>query len=696
VASKRGRRSRGRGRGRGRGGGGGGEGTGTPLERKARGSFGISHLHPEQVTAMEAIQAGHDTLAVLPTGYGKSLIYQVPALLADRPTVVVSPLVALMADQEDSLLRRKLPVIRLDSTLLVGQRREALARLADGGPLVVLTTPETLQSEKHREHFIAAKPWLLAVDEAHCISEWGHDFRPAYLRLGTEREALGDPVVLALTATATPHVQEDIAERLALRDPVVVTAPPHRPNLRLEVAMVPGDRKPERAGLLLKQLKRPGILYCSTTLQTNRVWAALDAGRIPTARYHGRMTKAEREAAQKLYMHPRSKRVMVATSAFGMGIDKADIRYVMHYQCPGSLEQYVQEAGRAGRDGKLSRCILLYDPKDLDIQRALQRKSRANPRQLMAVAKAMKEWAKEGRSVGVKDLAFSAGVPQTVCKAMCAHLEEMEVVALDEDRNYRLVGTATELTKQAKTLADRLDVQVKTDDTHLENLDEYARTTECRSVFIRRYFGEEDPPECGTCDRCVDLEEGAPEAVMASRRERRQDQRARHGDKRRGGKKRDGKGKGRRRKDDGGDGKPRRRRRKGGGKSRGGQGEGGGDKQTAPQGERGAKGGKDGGAAPSEGDASTRPKRKRRRRRRKSSGGQGSGQGEGQGSSKGQGQDSGRGQGGGKSRSGGSPPGKPKGDAPDGGKSGDSGGGEGESGKKKRRRSRRRRRRKDD
>jgi ATP-dependent DNA helicase RecQ len=632
---------------------------------------------------MEAVQAGHDTLAVLPTGYGKSLIYQVPALLADRPTIVCSPLVALMADQEDSLLRRKLPVIRLDSTLLVGQRREALARLADGGPLVVLTTPETLQSEKHREHFIEAKPWLLAVDEAHCISEWGHDFRPAYLRLGTEREALGDPVVLALTATATPHVQEDIAERLALRDPVVVTAPPHRPNLRLEVAMVPGDRKPERAGLLLKGLKRPGILYCSTTLQTNRVWAALDAGRIPTARYHGRMTKAEREAAQKLYMHPRSKRVMVATSAFGMGIDKADIRYVMHYQCPGSLEQYVQEAGRAGRDGKLSRCVLLYDPKDLDIQRALQRKSRANPRQLMAVAKAMKEWAKEGRSVGVKDLAFSAGVPQTVCKAMCAHLEEMEVVALDEDRNYRLVGTATELTKQAKTLADRLDVQVKTDDTHLENLDEYARTTECRSVFIRRYFGEEDPPECGTCDRCVDLEEGSPEAVMASRRERREARGSRHGDKQRGGKR-----KGRRRKGEGGDGKPKRRRRKGGGKSGGAQGEGGGGdgKQTTPRDERGAKGGKDGGAAPSEGEASTRPKRKRRRRRRKPSGGQGSGSV--QGSDKGQADSKGR-------SGSGSPPDKPKGDAPAGGKTPDSGGGEGKSGNK-RRRSRRRRRRKDD
>jgi ATP-dependent DNA helicase RecQ len=650
----------------------------------ARGSFGIPRLHPEQVTAMEAVQAGKDTLAVLPTGYGKSLIYQVPALLAERPTVVVSPLVALMADQEDSLLRRKLPVIRLDSTLLVGQRREALARLADGGPLVVLTTPETLQSEKHREHFVAAKPWLLAVDEAHCISEWGHDFRPAYLRLGTEREALGDPVVLALTATATPHVQEDIAERLALRDPVLVTAPPHRPNLRLEVAMVPGDRKPERAGLLLKTLKRPGILYCSTTLQTNRVWAALDQGRIPTARYHGRMTKAERQAAQKLYMHPRSKRVMVATSAFGMGIDKADIRYVMHYQCPGSLEQYVQEAGRAGRDGKLSRCILLYDPKDLDIQRALQRKSRANPRQLLAVAKALKEWAKEGRAVGVKDLAFSAGVPQTVCKAMCAHLEEMEVVVLDEDRNYRLVGTATELTKQAKTLADRLDVQVNQDDEHLVNLDEYARTTECRSVFIRRYFGEQDPPECGTCDRCVDLEEGSPEAVMAGRRSGQRGQRPRRGDKRRG---RDGKRKGRRRKGEGGDTKPKRRRGRKGGKTQGpgGEASGGDGKPKGSAGEDGHKTDKGSAAPGSDGESSTRPKRKRRRRRRKSSGGESAGQGGDKGPSGTKGPDG----------VSGSQQGKPKGDTPTGGNDGASSGENGTSGKK-RRRSRRRRRPKDD
>jgi ATP-dependent DNA helicase RecQ len=318
------------------------------LRSTARESWGVRRLKPEQESAMQALMVERDVLAVLPTGFGKSLIYQVPALLARRPTIVVSPLIALMADQEQSLLRRRLPVVRIDSTLLVAQRRAAFERLAEGGPLVVLTTPETLESEASRAAFEESRPSLLCVDEAHCISEWGHDFRPAYLRLGDARKRLGGPPVLALTATATPRVRAQVLERLGMQDALQVLAPPHRPNLRLEVDIVPGDEKPLRAGKIIRKLPRPGIVYCSTTVAVDRLGITFAKARIPAATYHGRLKKAEREAAQELFMQPSKRLLMVATSAFGMGIDKPDIRTILHYQAPGSLEQYVQEAGAPG------------------------------------------------------------------------------------------------------------------------------------------------------------------------------------------------------------------------------------------------------------------------------------------------------------------------------------------------------------
>jgi ATP-dependent DNA helicase RecQ len=497
-------------------------------EALARRRFGIAALHPLQAQAIEAVLAGRDALCVLPTGYGKSLIYQLPALLSERPTVVVSPLIALMADQEESLSKRGLPVVRLDSTLRVGERRAALARLAAGGALIVLTTPETLQSPAAHAHFVAARPWLLCVDEAHCISEWGHDFRPAYLRLAAGRAALGGPQVLALTATATPRVRAHIAERLGMHDPALVVAPPHRPNLALQVEVVSAGSKPERAGRLIRRLERPGIVYCATTVETERIFGALEAARIPVAHYHGRMKQSEREAAQRRYMQPSKALVMVATSAFGMGIDKPNIRYILHYQAPGSLEQYVQEAGRAGRDGKRSRCILLYDPADLDIQRHLQRQERASPQQLRRVAEALQAWAGEGRAVLEADLALSAGVPATIARAVCADLEELGMLAREEQKRCVVAASGDELLQSALDLARRHETKRREDEERLAALDRYANTLECRSAFIRRYFGEDDPPRCGACDRCR-AEPGAGPPRRRGRRGRRRGRARRSG-----------------------------------------------------------------------------------------------------------------------------------------------------------------------
>jgi ATP-dependent DNA helicase RecQ len=474
----------------------------TNCRQIARRTFRIQRLRTEQEAAMLAALNRRDALVALPTGFGKSLIYQIPAMMLEQPTIVISPLIALMADQERALRSCGVPVVALHSRLRAAERRAALDRLKKGGRLVVLTTPETLEAPATATLFERARPALLCVDEAHCISEWGHDFRPSYLRLGDARQRLGNPPTLALTATATARVRDDILARLRLREPLVLTAPAHRENLRLSVEIVPGTEKLRAAGRRIRALRRPGIIYCATTTVVDQLAGALKRGGIPVVRYHGKMRSADRTAAQRQFMHRERRLIMVATSAFGMGIDKPNIRYILHYQAPGSLEQYVQEVGRAGRDGHPAQCILLFDPADLEIQDWLQALSRPAVRHLDRLEAAIVAWASEDRAPTAATLAYSANVPARIAEVLLLDLEQAGLIRRDEEERISLAVSPAAFAAGAHDLVGKLKTSRYESERRLRIVADYARSKECRSLFLRRYFGEENPPRCGTCDVC--------------------------------------------------------------------------------------------------------------------------------------------------------------------------------------------------
>jgi ATP-dependent DNA helicase RecQ len=490
------------------------------IRQVARQRFGIGRLHREQERAIGSILAGRDVLLILPTGGGKSLCYQLPSLLLPRPTVVVSPLLALLEDQYLKLLQLNVPAVRLDSTVGAADRRAALARIAEGGSLLVLTTPETLAGAELGALLEKQPPGLVAVDEAHCVSEWGHDFRPAYLALGQRLAGLKAGHILALTATATAPVRDDIVRYLGLRDPEVIVASPHRHNLMFSVRHVQGDEKLRQLAKVARRLPRPGIVYCSTTKTVEDVWLALRLIKVPCARYHGKMTDKERTEHQARFMKKGKRIVMVATSAFGLGIDKSDIRYIVHYQAPASLERYLQEAGRAGRDGHAARCILLFDESDLAIQEHLLALSRLSPALLGRFGRALEAYAGEDRDANIEELALSAGVSQRAATSLVTTLVEAGICErVDGDRVHPTVPLDT-LVDRVASLRSRFEVLRREDARRLRAIVEYANETGCRSVALRRYFGDEDPTACGRCDLCR-AHGVMPPQRFAGRRDRR-------------------------------------------------------------------------------------------------------------------------------------------------------------------------------
>ena len=327
-------------------------------------------LRPGQKEAREAILQGRDTLAVLPTGSGKSAIYQIAALMIPGPTVVVSPLIALQLDQIQAIQDSRLGTAAVVNSLQPREDREgAFEALAKDDLEFLLLSPEQLQNADIMERLRSAKPSLFVVDEAHCISEWGHSFRPDYLRLGAVIEELGRPVTLALTATASAEVRSEIIERLGLVEPQVVVTGFDRPNIHLRVRCLTGEALKQRELVTeVAALSGCGIVYVSTRKHAETVAEVLrEAGRAATA-YHAGLKRAERLQRQAAFMNGDLD-IVVATSAFGMGIDKPDVRFVIHYDVSDSLDSYYQEVGRAGRDGDPAQALLFFSERDLDLKR---------------------------------------------------------------------------------------------------------------------------------------------------------------------------------------------------------------------------------------------------------------------------------------------------------------------------------------
>jgi ATP-dependent DNA helicase RecQ len=386
---------------------------------------------------------------VMPTGSGKSLLYQLTSLVVPGVTVVVSPLIALIKDQLDKMVQKGVSAAKIDSTLTVKQRREVDALVKAPGGKLLLTTPERMADPEFRTFLREACGGVgvsrFVVDEAHCVSQWGHDFRPAYLSLRKALEDVGRPPVLATTATAPPHVREDILFQLGIEGATTVTTTFDRPNLHYEVIIFSDDdEKMKTLVTLLKKLPRPGIVYCATVKKVEELYEALTRWGVPVGKYHGRMNKKERDDSQNAFM-ASSELVMIATNAFGLGVDKPNIRNVLHYHVPGSLEAYAQEAGRGGRDGKPARCVLLFSPDDVAIQEYFLSgtyPTKRQVRQVFAALEAFTNLHREGNRLAeetpptVANVALSSSVGQQRTRTVLSLLKDEGFITEKEGGVY--------------------------------------------------------------------------------------------------------------------------------------------------------------------------------------------------------------------------------------------------------------------
>jgi ATP-dependent DNA helicase RecQ len=465
------------------------------IARVAREAFGYEELRPGQHEAIEAALAGRDALVVMATGSGKSAVYQIAALLTPGPTIVVSPLIALQRDQVEELEERRAGgAVELNSTLSAEEREDALADLREGALEFLYLAPEQFSDADLLADLREAEPSLFVVDEAHCISEWGHDFRPDYLRLGAVAAALGRPPVLALTATAAPPVRAEIHSRLHLRDPLEIVRGFDRPNIRLDVERFHDERHKRRA--LVERViaaPKPGLLYVPTRAGAGEVAQALcDAG-VGAAAYHAGLKAAEREAVQTRFMEDELDAV-VATTAFGMGVDKPNVRFVYHDAPSDSLDSYYQELGRAGRDGEPAEAVLFYRPEDLGLRRFFAGSGQVDADELVHVAAVVKD---EGGPVDAATLREETELSRTKLATALTRLEDAGVVELLPTGDVA-PGQSDDVEAAVESEEDRQAFER----SRVEMMRGYAEADACRREVLLSYFGEPYEGPCANCDVC--------------------------------------------------------------------------------------------------------------------------------------------------------------------------------------------------
>ena len=467
--------------------------------------FGFKRFRLGQEEAVASAMQGKDTVVVMPTGSGKSLCYQLPGLALEGTTVVVSPLLALMKDQADALARRGFPVAEVNSTLNDRQSRLAEEAIEVGLPEFVFTTPERMADPEFREVLKRRKLDLFVIDEAHCISQWGHDFRPDYLDLGHAIDDLGKPPVLAMTATATPEVIDDIVESLHIPDAELVHTGFYRPNLSLSVQKAQGEEAKRNALLhLLSGAEGTGIVYCATVKAVEELTDFLDGLGLPVTCYHGRLSQKRRAESQDRFMKGEV-RAMIATNAFGLGIDKPDIRFVVHYHIPGTIEAYYQEFGRAGRDGDPARGVLIYDPADRALQSFFRGKL-PDAEDLVNAHHTVSRLADDPVAPNLSALMEISPLPKTRLRVCLSMLERFGLVRQEKGRRYRTVRSEL-LPGEARRLASRFREREERGKLKQHQMIEYAESRGCRWMGLLDYFGNEELPgrACGHCDRCEGL-----------------------------------------------------------------------------------------------------------------------------------------------------------------------------------------------